>query len=846
MYDVPLGDFLDEQIARVIQHDVVESDDELETETPETPVRTSLPRYEFPKVPEGYVMNEETTRDILACKDIDDLEKLLCRCKEKSLNARMKYDPAYATSPIFVTDKDYEFSVDPDIITLVESDPFYGYESETVVAHLTKLNDIATLFTNDEKTRYYYILKIFPFSLKGDAKIWFNSLDPGCVRSPQDMIYYFSAKYFPAHKKQAALRDIYNFVQIEEESLPQAWGRLLQLLNALPDHPLKKNEILDIFYNGLTDASRDHLDSCAGCVFRERTVDQAELLLNNMLTNENNWTLPEPIPKPTPKKRGVLFLSPEDMQEAKKSMKEKGIKAEDVKNLPPIEEIHGLDNPTQVVKVNSLYRYDKAEIPFTKFASPCLDEFDKFMVKQEDFNAYFGRQLKYNSDMLEHLGDYMSRVKGELKLISKHASMVTTQVEQVLKAQNDLLNELNSKNNDYAVRVATRTGRMTQEPLYPEGHPKRIEQDSQRNNIDAPSPSKRKKKKNDRTLHASSEPVVDTPENPNDISISDAETQSGNEHEPSDNVNDDVHVDAQPSNDNDVEIEPAVDLDNPQSKNQRYDKRDFVARKHGKEREPWVQKPMPFPPKPSKKKDDEDFERFAEMIRPIFLRMRLTDMLKMNPYAKYMKDIVTNKRKIPEAEISTMLANYTFKGGIPKKLGDPGVPTIPCSIKRNYVKTALCDLGAGVSVMPLSLYRRLDLNKLTPTEISLQMADKSTAIPVGICEDVPVVVANVTILTDFVILDIPEDDSMSIILGRPFLNTAGAVIDCNKGNVTFHVNGNEHTVHFPRKQPQVHSINSIGKIPSIIFGGFEFPLPTVKKKYDILIIGDVHIPVEVT
>ena len=96
----------------------------------------------------------------------------------------MKPDPAFATSPIFVTDKDYEFSVDPDIITLVESDPFHGYESETVVAHLTKLNDIATLFTNDEKSLYYYILKIFPFLLKGDAKTWFNSLNPGCVRSP--------------------------------------------------------------------------------------------------------------------------------------------------------------------------------------------------------------------------------------------------------------------------------------------------------------------------------------------------------------------------------------------------------------------------------------------------------------------------------------------------------------------------------------------------------------------------------------------------------------------------------------------------------------------------------------
>ena len=75
-------------------------------------------------------------------------------------------------------------------------------------------------------------VKLFPFSLKGDAKLLFNSLAPSCVRSPKYMIYYFSAKYFPAHMKQAALKEIFNFVQIEEESIPQAWGRLLRLLNA--------------------------------------------------------------------------------------------------------------------------------------------------------------------------------------------------------------------------------------------------------------------------------------------------------------------------------------------------------------------------------------------------------------------------------------------------------------------------------------------------------------------------------------------------------------------------------------------------------------------------------------
>ena len=105
------------------------------------------------------------------------------------------------------------------------------------------------------------------------------------------------------------------------------------------------------------------------------------------------------------------------------------------------------------------------------------------------------------------------------------------------------------------------------------------------------------------------------------------------------------------------------------------------------------------------------------------------------------------------------------------------------------------------------------------------MADKTTAIHVGICEDVPVVAANVTILTDFVILDMPKDENMSIILGRPFLNTVEAAIDCNKSKVTFHINGNEHTVHFPKKQFQVDGINVIEKCPTITIGSFQLPLP---------------------
>ena len=82
-----------------------------------------------------------------------------------------------------------------------------------------------------------------------------------------------------------------------------------------------------------------------------------------------------------------------------------------------------------------------------------------------------------------------------LEVLEKYVSMVKTQLEQVVKSQRELLDEMNNNIHDFAVRVDTRGGKVTQEPVYPEGHPKRIEQDSQRVNTDAPSPSKKKKKK---------------------------------------------------------------------------------------------------------------------------------------------------------------------------------------------------------------------------------------------------------------------------------------------------------------------------------------------------------------
>ena len=168
------------------------------------------------------------------------------------------------------------------------------------------------------------------------------------------------------------------------------------------------------------------------------------------------------------------------MQEAKKSMKEKCIKAEDVKILPPIEEIHGLNTPPlpKVVEVNSLMKFSDNDNPHNMHRSQCLYEFENYIRKQDHFNANVMKQLKYNSDMIARLSDLLFRISNDVRGVGKHASMVQTQLEQVAKYQRELLDEMNNNISDFAVRVATRGGKITQEPLYPKGHPKRIEQDS--------------------------------------------------------------------------------------------------------------------------------------------------------------------------------------------------------------------------------------------------------------------------------------------------------------------------------------------------------------------------------
>ena len=111
------------------------------------------------------------------------------------------------------------------------------------------------------------------------------------------------------------------------------------------------------------------------------------------------------------------------------------------------------------------------------------------------------------------------------------------------------------------------------------------------------------------------------------------------------------------------------------------------------------------------------------------------------------------------------------------KLKDPGSFTIPCSIGNASFKKALCDLGASINLMPLSIFKKLNLGEARPTIMTLQLANRSLKHLRGIIENVLVKVDKFIFLAYFIVLDMEEDKEFPIIIGRPFLATGRAVID---------------------------------------------------------------------
>ena len=220
--------------------------------------------------------------------------------------------------------------------------------------------------------------------------------------------------------------------------------------------------------------------------------------------------------------------------------------------------------------------------------------------------------------------------------------------------------------------------------------------------------------------------------------------------------------------------------------------------------------PVSFPQRLQKAKLAEQLSRFLNMFKNIEIDIPFSEALTQMPqYEKFIKDIYSNKRKIIEEGIVSLTATCSavIQKTLPEKRQDPGSFTIPYKIGDVDMGKALCDSGASINLMPMSVAQRLSLGELTPIAITLQMADRTMAHPEGILEDVLIKVGKFVFPMDFMVIDMKEDKQIPLLLGRPFLAIGAALIDVKKGELTLKV-GDE-AVHFNLnhnlKQPELSS-----------------------------------------
>ncbi|XP_057755946.1 uncharacterized protein LOC130975135 [Arachis stenosperma] len=175
-------------------------------------------------------------------------------------------------------------------------------------------------------------------------------------------------------------------------------------------------------------------------------------------------------------------------------------------------------------------------------------------------------------------------------------------------------------------------------------------------------------------------------------------------------------------------------------------------------------------------------------------------------YVKFLKELINKKRSWNEKEtvILTQECTAVIQKGLPPKLKDPGSFFLPCTIGNMSIDKALCDLGSSINLMPLSMMKRLSIEEVKPTRMSLQLAGRSMVIPNGVVENLLVKVDKFIFPADFVILDLDIEESDSIILERSFLATARAIIDVEKGEITLRVHDEHITLHvFKEMQPPI-------------------------------------------
>ncbi|KAJ9550857.1 hypothetical protein OSB04_014902 [Centaurea solstitialis] len=697
---------------------------------------------------------------------------------------------------------------------------FSGHNSDDPHLHLRSYLEVVDSFRARGVDQETMRLLFFTYSLKDKAKDWLSSQPPHSITSWDDLVTKFLKKYFPPTRNAKLRNAIAMFSQEPDESVSDAWERYKDLLRKCPHHGIPHCIQLETFYNALSNTDKGMLDATAGGSFTDLTYNNAHALLDKIANNSSEWSDPRKLPRKsvssTQDLDAIASLNAQIValtNLVKNNFKSNQTIPSGNEMCANCEEDHPFEdcpeNPASVNYVGNNPKYN----PYSQTYNPGWRDHPHLSYKSNNVQQPFGgssgqnrphnpagfgqnrqQQQQYHqnaqTDQTHHTGQSPQQQipkqqpeptdTGSLESMFKgfmaQTSSFVTHTQGFMNQTNATLRGLETQISQLANEVKGRQpGTLPSDTETPRNGQKEfvkaVTLRSSDGLVDVPVTQLEEE-----TTHAFDKNNFPTIFPPQKVTPSGPDVPSTSVAPPK--------ASSAPAVLEPVAVQPPPVTTITTSKG-----------KKSQQPEPDL-RDLPFPGRLKNKNMDKQFKKFLDIFKQLHINIPLVEALEQMPnYVKFLKDILSKKRKLNEFETVALTqecsAILTCK--IPPKLKDPGSFTIPCSIGGQEVGLALCDLGASINFMPLSVFNKLGIGEVRPTTVTLQLADRSIAYPKGKIEDILVKVDKFIFPADFIILDCEVDKKVPIILGRPFLATGRALIDVHKGELTMRVNDQQVT-----------------------------------------------------
>ncbi|KAJ4803483.1 F7F22.17 [Rhynchospora pubera] len=689
----------------------------------------------------------------------------------------------------------------PSLIALIQQNQFSGNPTEDANKHLQRFLRNCITLNLEEVAPDIIRLTLFPFSLRDQAEDWLNSFNSNPFTCWDDLAKSFLERFYPRIKTTSIVREIIGFKQESDENLFEAWERFKDLLRMCPHHDIGQDRLICSFYDGLNHQTRQSVNSTAGGSLLDLGCRDAKALIESMASSQTNWSVRE-----KNSKGGMIEVDKSTHLQAQldalttmmKEMKTRPVEAVQkcqfceeeghtakacylVARDEPVADVNAIMAPPPYAPQNYVYR-DKRNHPGLSYGNtsgcanpgqaqpPPQNKPNNNAVGNNNQVNYYQQHRnlvdKFMADQTEWnhtVFDEMKQVRESLQFLIQQSKLANPQNQGAL-TKTGMFPSQPEVNPNGEVKSVTHRLRSGTEYVGPKNPDESVPGQVQADPPEAQATRQKKMQKNMAVRTISGDPPEILATRQDDAQNAELSGQF---------------------------LATRQDSWRPARKDPEAQKDKIKApiqTRYAPE--------VPFPERLAKAKEEKEYGKFMEIMKQIQISIPFTDMLtKMPSYAKFLKDILTNKKKIEDVCIAvTHESKSVSTKKLPPKLKDPGRFTIPCKIGEANIKRALLDLGASVSLMPESIFNQLGVGELRTTRMTLQLADRSTRLPLGIVEDVPIQVGDIVVPCDFVIVDMEEDPEVPIILGRPFLATAGILINCRNGKMLVKV-GDE-TVEF--------------------------------------------------